>query len=99
MDVNKDDNSDGLNYLAGKTMDLVNKKAMEGTMIAHTKGEVPNLVIEMSRLDEYTLGKLIYFFEKACAMSGYILGMNPFDQPGVEEYKSNMFRLLEKPGY
>ena len=95
----QDDNSDGLNYLAGKTMDLVNKKAMEGTMIAHTNGNVPNLVIEISRLDAYTLGKLIYFFEKACAMSGYILGINPFDQPGVEEYKSNMFRLLEKPGY
>lgn len=89
-----DDNLDGLNYLAGKTMDFVNKKAMEGTIQAHIKGEVPNILIEMNKLDENNLGELLYFFEKACAMSGMILGVNPFDQPGVEEYKKNMFKLL-----
>jgi len=93
------DDLDGLNYLSGKTVDYVNKKAMEGTKLAHLKGDVPNIVINIEKLDEYNLGKLIYFFEKACAMSGYILGVNPFDQPGVEEYKTNMFKLLEKPGY
>lgn len=92
-------NIDGLNYLAGKTLDYVNKKAMEGTMEAHVSGNCPNIVIELERLDEETIGHLIYFFEKACAMSGYILGINPFNQPGVEEYKKNMFRLLGKPGY
>ena len=94
-----DDNLDGLNYLAGKGLDYVNKKAMEGTIKAHVSGDVPNIVIEMKKLDEENIGELIYFFEKACAMSGNILGVNPFNQPGVEEYKKNMFKLLEKPGY
>jgi len=94
-----DDNLDGLNYLTGKTMDYVNKKAMEGTIKAHVDGDVPNVMIEMNKLDEKNLGELIYFFEKACAMSGMILGVNPFNQPGVEKYKKNMFHLLEKPGY
>lgn len=90
---------DGLNYLAGKTVDFVNEKAFEGTLLAHTDGGVPNLVISVPRLDEYTFGYLVYFFEKACAMSGYLLGVNPFNQPGVEQYKANMFALLGKPGY
>ncbi len=94
-----DDNLDGLNYLAGKELDYVNKKAMEGTIKAHVSGDVPNIVIEMEKLDEENIGELIYFFEKACAMSGNILGVNPFNQPGVEEYKKNMFKLLKKPGY
>ena len=94
-----DDNLDGLNYLAGKSLDYVNKKAMEGTIEAHVSGNVPNLQITIEKLDEENLGKLIYFFEKACAISGMLLGVNPFNQPGVEEYKKNMFRLLEKPGY
>lgn len=94
-----DDNLDGLNYLAGKGLDYVNKKAMEGTIQAHVSGDVPNIVVEIEKLDEENIGELIYFFEKACAMSGNILGVNPFNQPGVEEYKKNMFRLLEKPGY
>lgn len=94
-----DDNLDGLNYLAGKGLDYVNKKAMEGTIKAHVTGKVPNIQISMEKLDEINLGELIYFFEKACAMSGMILGVNPFNQPGVEEYKKNMFKLLEKPGY
>ncbi len=93
------DNVDGLNYLAGKTMDYVNKKAMEGTIQAHVDGRVPNILISIERLDEKNLGHLIYFFELACAMSGNILGVNPFNQPGVEEYKKNMFKLLGKPGY
>ncbi len=94
-----DDNLDGLNYLAGKGLDYVNKKAMEGTIKAHVTGNVPNIQITMEKLDEANLGELIYFFEKACAVSGMILGVNPFNQPGVEEYKKNMFKLLEKPGY
>ena len=94
-----DDNLDGLNYLAGKGLDYVNKKAMEGTIKAHVSGNVPNIVIKMNKLDEINIGELIYFFEKACAMSGMILGVNPFNQPGVEEYKKNMFKLLKKPGY
>ena len=94
-----DDNLDGLNYLAGKQLDFVNKKAMEGTIKAHVSGDVPNIVVNLERLDETVIGQLIYFFEKACAMSGLILGVNPFNQPGVEEYKKNMFKLLEKPGY
>ena len=94
-----DDNLDGLNYLAGKTLDYVNKKAMEGTIKAHVSGDIPNIQITMNKLDEENLGELIYFFEKACAMSGNILGVNPFNQPGVEEYKKNMFKLLKKPGY
>ena len=94
-----DQNLDGLNYLAGKTMGYVNDKAMEGTVLAHVTGNVPNMMIEMDALDEENLAELIYFFEKAVAMSGKLLGVNPFNQPGVEEYKKNMFRLLEKPGY
>ena len=94
-----DDNLDGLNYLSGKTLDFVNKKAMEATVQAHVTGKVPNIEIEMEKLDEENLGEIIYFFEKACAMSGSILGINAFDQPGVEEYKKNMFKLLKKPGY
>ena len=94
-----DDNLDGLNYLAGKNLDYVNKKAMEGTIEAHVSGGVPNIIIKIEKLNEENLGGLIYFFELACAMSGSILNVNPFNQPGVEEYKKNMFRLLEKPGY
>ena len=94
-----EDDLDGLNYLTGKSIDYINKKAMEGTIEAHVAGDVPNILIEMEKLDELNLGKLIYFFELACAMSGKILGVNPFNQPGVEKYKKNMFRLLEKPGY
>ena len=94
-----DDNLDGLNYLANKDVDYVNKKAMEGTVQAHVSGGVPNIVINIEELNEETVGHLIYFFEKACAISGMILGVNPFNQPGVEEYKKNMFKLLEKPGY
>ncbi|WP_108670720.1 glucose-6-phosphate isomerase [Peribacillus acanthi] len=90
---------DGLNYLAGKTVDFVNNKAFEGTMLAHTDGGVPNLIVSIPAMDAYTFGYLVYFFEKACAMSGYLLGVNPFDQPGVEAYKVNMFALLGKPGY
>lgn len=98
--INKDeDNLDGLNYLSGKTLDYVNKKAMEGTIKAHVSGDVPNIVIKIESLDEENIGELIYFFEKACAISGLILGVNPFNQPGVEEYKKNMFKLLKKPGY
>ena len=92
-------NLDGLNYLADKTLGYVNSKAMEGTVEAHVTGNVPNLMIEIDKLDEENIGELLYFFEKACAVSGMILGVNPFNQPGVEEYKKNMFRLLEKPGY
>ncbi|MDR4889374.1 glucose-6-phosphate isomerase [Fredinandcohnia sp. QZ13] len=90
---------DGLNYLAGKSVDFVNKKAFEGTMLAHTDGGVPNLIVHVPEMDEYSFGYLVYFFEKACAMSGYLLGVNPFDQPGVEAYKVNMFALLGKPGF
>jgi glucose-6-phosphate isomerase len=90
---------DGLNYLAGQTVDFVNNKAFEGTLLAHTDGGVPNLIVSIPQLDEYTFGYLVYFFEKACAMSGYLLGVNPFDQPGVEAYKVNMFALLGKPGF
>ncbi len=94
-----EDDSDGLNFLAGKTLSYVNSMAMQGTILAHTDGDVPNIVIEVDRMDEYNLGYLIYFFEKACAVSGYMLGVNPFNQPGVESYKKNMFALLGKPGY
>jgi len=93
------ENLDGLNYLAGKTLGYVNSKAMEGTVLAHVSGNVPNMMIEIDELNEENIGELIYFFEKACAMSGNLLGVNPFNQPGVEEYKKNMFHLLEKPGY
>ena len=94
-----EDDLDCLNYLSGKSLDFVNKKAMEGTIEAHVSGNVPNILITMQELNEYTVGQLIYFFELACAMSGKLLGVNPFNQPGVETYKKNMFRLLEKPGY
>ena len=92
-------NVDGLNFLAGKGLSFVNRKAFEGTVLAHTDGGVPNIVIELDAMNEYDLGMLIYFLEKACAISGYVLGVNPFDQPGVESYKKNMFALLGKPGY
>ena len=90
---------DGLNYLAGQTVDFVNKKAFQGTLLAHTDGSVPNLLINLPKIDEYNFGYMVYFFEKACALSGYILGVNPFNQPGVEAYKKNMFALLGKPGF
>lgn len=93
------ENVDGLNFLSGKTMDFVNKRAFEGTVLAHTDGGVPNIVLNVESMTEAELGYLIYFFEKACAISGYLLGVNPFDQPGVESYKKNMFALLGKPGY
>lgn len=92
-----EDNLDGLNYLVGKTLDYVNKKAMEGTIEAHVEGDVPNIILTIGKLDEAGIGHLIYFFELACAMSGKLLGINPFNQPGVEKYKKNMFRLLGKP--
>lgn len=94
-----EDNLDGLNFLAGKTIDFVNSKAAQGTALAHMDGQVPNLSVTIPTLDAYNFGKLVYFFEKACGMSGYLLGVNPFDQPGVEAYKKNMFALLGKPGY
>ena len=90
---------DGLNYLSGRTMGYVNSKAIQGTILAHNDGGVPNILIEADDFSERTLGWIIYFFEKACAVSGYMLGVNPFDQPGVEDYKKNMFALLGKPGY
>ena len=88
-----------MNFVAGKTLDYVNKKAMEGTIEAHVTGEVPNIVIHLEKLEEEAIGSLIYFFELSCAISGKLLGVNPFNQPGVEEYKKNMFRLLGKSGY
>ena len=98
--INTDeDNLDGLNYLVGKDLEFVNKKAMEGTIKAHVDGDVPNVLLEIDRLNEECIGELIYFFELACAMSGEVLGVNPFNQPGVEKYKTNMFKLLKKPGY
>ena len=98
--IEKDaDNADGLNFLAGKTMAYVNEKAFEGTVLAHTDGGVPNTVLRVPDFSEESLGGLIYFFEKACAISGYLMGVNPFNQPGVESYKKNMFALLGKPGY
>ncbi|MGG0815310.1 glucose-6-phosphate isomerase [Paenibacillus alvei] len=93
------DDLDGLNFLAGKTVDFVNKKAFQGTLLAHTDGNVPNLVVTIPDMTPYSFGYLVYFFEKACGISGYLLGVNPFDQPGVEAYKKNMFALLGKPGY
>ena len=96
---NDPENLDGLNFLTGKTMDFVNRKAFEGTVLAHNDGGVPNIILNVDAMDEYNLGYLIYFFEKACAISGYLLGVNPFNQPGVESYKKNMFALLGKPGY
>lgn len=96
---NDPDDLDGLNFLSGKTMDFVNKKAFEGTLLAHTDGQVPNLIVNIKDMTPYTFGYLVYFFEKACGVSGYLLGVNPFDQPGVEAYKKNMFALLGKPGF
>ena len=93
------ENVDGLNFLAGKTVDFVNKKAFEGTVLAHSDGNVPNIILNIPEVNETELGYLIYFFEKACAVSGYTMGLNPFNQPGVESYKKNMFALLGKPGY
>ena len=90
---------DGLNYLAGKSVDFVNKSAMNGTILAHTDGQVPNLMVKVPEVSEFYLGQLFYFFEFACGVSGYLLGVNPFNQPGVESYKKNMFALLGKPGY
>jgi glucose-6-phosphate isomerase len=97
----KDDpeNLDGLNFLTGQEMSNVSRKAFLGTILAHTEGGVPNIVLELDTVDELNVGYLIYFFEKACAISGFMLGVNPFDQPGVESYKKNMFALLGKPGY
>ncbi len=93
------ENGDGFNFVAGESVDYVNKKAFLGTVLAHTDGRVPNVVLEIPEMNEYEFGYLVYFLEKACAVSGYILGINPFDQPGVESYKKNMFALLGKPGY
>ena len=90
---------DGLNYLAGKSVDFVNKSAMNGTILAHTDGQVPNLMVHVPEVNAFYLGELFYFFEFACGVSGYLLGVNPFDQPGVESYKKNMFALLGKPGF
>ena len=97
--INDEENLDGLNFISGKTMDFVNKKAFQGTMLAHMDGGVPINVLKIPEISEYYFGEMVYFFEKACGISGYLLGVNPFDQPGVEEYKKNMFALLGKPGY
>ncbi len=94
-----DGNGDGLNFLAGKTMDFIREQAMDGTLLAHVEGGVPNITVQAGRRNAFTLGELIYFFEYACGLSGYLLDVNPFDQPGVEAYKKNMFALLGKPGY
>ena len=97
----KDDpeNLDGLNFLSNQNMSVVNHKAMQGTILAHTEGGVPNMVLEVPEINEHEFGYMVYFFEKACAISGYLLAVNPFNQPGVESYKKNMFALLGKPGY
>ena len=98
--VPKDEaDGDGLNFLAGKDMDFIATQAMDGTLLAHVEGGVPNLILQAGEINAYTCGELIYFFEYACGLSGYLLGVNPFDQPGVEAYKKNMFALLNKPGY
>ena len=93
------ENLDGLNFLTNQNMSVVNRRAFEGTVLAHTEGGVPNMILELEDTTEESVGYMIYFFEKACAVSGYVLGVNPFNQPGVESYKSNMFALLGKPGY
>lgn len=95
----EENNADNLNYLAGKSVYHINQKALEGTVAAHTNGGVPNILLSVPKQDAYSFGYLVYFFEKACAISGYLLEINPFDQPGVEAYKKNMFKLLEKPGF
>jgi glucose-6-phosphate isomerase len=97
--INCNENKDGLNYLADREIDFVNRKAFEGALLAHTDGGVPNIIIRIPLIDEFNFGSLVYFFEKSCAISGYIAGINPFNQPGVEEYKNNMFALLGRPGY
>jgi glucose-6-phosphate isomerase len=97
--INCNENKDGLNYLADKEIDFVNRKAFEGALLAHTDGGVPNIIIRLPVIDEFNFGSLVYFFEKSCAISGYIAGINPFNQPGVEQYKNNMFALLGRPGY
>ena len=94
-----EENADGLNFVAGENMHFINKKAQQGTVLAHTDGDVPNILVEIDKQDEYNLGQLIYFYELVCALSGYVLEINPFNQPGVESYKKNMFALLGKPGY
>ncbi len=94
-----EENLDGLTFLAGKRVDEVNKMAELGTRLAHIDGGVPNILIQFEKIDEYNIGQFIYFFERACGISGYVLGVNPFNQPGVEAYKKNMFALLDKPGY
>lgn len=96
---NDEENLDGLNFLTNQNMSVVNRKAFEGTILAHTQGGVPNIILELDDVSEFSFGYMVYFFEKACAVSGYVLGVNPFNQPGVESYKSNMFALLGKPGY
>lgn len=95
----EEEDLDGLNFLTGKTMQFVNEQAYRGTLLAHSDGEAPNIIVEIDRMDAYHYGYLVYFFEIACAMSGYLLEVNPFDQPGVEAYKKNMFALLGKPGF
>ena len=95
----EEQNLDGLNYLAGKSVQSINEQAFLGTLLAHTDGGVPNIIIEIEEISAYSFGYLVYFFEKACAISGYVLGVNPFNQPGVEDYKKNMFALLGKPGF
>ncbi len=98
--VEKDgENLDGLNFLSDQNMSLINEKAMQGTVLAHVSGGVPNIILSLPKMDEFELGWMVYFYEKACAISGYMLGVNPFDQPGVEDYKKNMFALLGKPGF
>ena len=98
--ISDKDDLDGLNYLAGKSVDYVNKKACEGTVDAHVNtGNVPNILITLDKMDAYGFGYMVYFFEMSCAMSVYLLGVNPFNQPGVEVYKASMFKLLGKPGY
>lgn len=100
MKVPRDpEDGDGLNFLAGEKLEFVNEQALRGTLLAHVDGGVPNVILNLARRDEREVGGLIYFFEYACALSGYLLGVNPFDQPGVEAYKKNMFALLGKPGY
>ena len=99
LSLSDGENLDGLNFLAGKRVDEVNKMAELGTQLAHVDGGVPNMRLIVPELNEYYLGEIIYFFEKACGISGYLLGVNPFNQPGVEAYKKNMFALLNKPGY
>ncbi|MCF7924251.1 MAG: glucose-6-phosphate isomerase, partial [Candidatus Izimaplasma sp.] len=94
-----ENNLDQLNYLSGESVDYVNKQAIKGTALAHLDGKTPNMILTVPKIDAYSFGYLVYFFELACAISGYVLGVNPFNQPGVENYKKNMFALLKKPGF